>query len=133
MRVHAHANEKSILQSLLCLRFTSRVYSHAKGHLYVNIGISGPTLAVTCTAAPACHHLLQGVRHSKPTEVVDEVKAQLKEKVQPAGNPLADVIVAAGKDKLSKKPEDIQTDLTSERTPHSLTVSDMLHHGILLP
>lgn len=73
---------------------------------------------------------MQGVRHRKPTEVVDEVKAQLKEKVQPAGNPLADVIVAAGKDKLSKKPEDIQTDLTSERTPHSFF--DTPHDGILL-
>ena len=74
--------------------------------------------------------MLQGVRHSKPTEVVDEVKAQLKEKLQPAGNPLADVIVAAGKDKLSKKPEDKQTDLTSEHT-HLLSVFDMLHDGIL--
>ena len=80
----------------------------------------------TCTSDQACQRPLQGVRHSKPTEVVEEIKAQLKDKVQPAGNPLADVIVAAGKDKLSKKPDDKQSDLTSERQSHtqSLTCHD---------
>lgn len=80
------------------------------------ITINGPveTSTAICTSAQASQRLLQGVRHSKPTEVVEEIKAQLKDKVQPAGNPLADVILAAGKDKLSKKPDDKQTDLTSE-------------------
>ena len=57
---------------------------------------------------------LQGVRHSKPTEVTEEIKAQLKDKVNSADSPLADVIVAAGKQKLSKKPDDKQTSLTSK-------------------
>ena len=61
---------------------------------------------------------LQGVRHPKSAAVIDEIKTQLKDKVEPAGSPLADVIVAAGKDKLSKKPDDKQTSLTSE--PHLL-------------
>ena len=96
------------------------VWSHTKRGIDFKISINSSALAATCTDAQACHHL-QGVRHSKPTEVVDEVKAQLKQKVQPAGNPLADVIVAAGKDKLSKKPEDKQNNLTSEQ--HTLACS----------
>lgn len=70
------------------------------------------------------------MRHSKPTEVVEEVKAQLKEKVQPANNPLADVIIAAGKEKLSKKPDDKQSTLTSKHAQtvyHTVFMSNVLH------
>ena len=69
---------------------------------------------------------LQGVRHSKPSEVVEEIKTQLKDKVQAADNPLADVIVAAGKEKLSKKPDDKQTNLTSEYTQTAYTLVTQL-------
>ena len=44
---------------------------------------------------------------------MQEIKSQLKDKVQPEPNPLADTIIAAGKEKLAKKPEDKQTQLTS--------------------
>ena len=54
------------------------------------------------------------MRHSKPSDVVNEIKSQLKDKIEPADNLLADVIVAAGKEKLSKKPDDKQTALTSK-------------------
>lgn len=64
---------------------------------------------------------MQGVRHTKPTEVVEEIKAQLKARV-PAENPLADVIVAAGKEKLSKKPDDKQRNLASECTQKTVGV-----------
>lgn len=118
---------QSILRSLLCLCSTPSFLSHTKRQLNVKTSIKSSILAATCIGAHARHHSLQGVRHSKPCEVVDEVKAQLKEKVQPAGNPLADVIVAAGKDKLSKKPEDKQTDLISKHK--LLAVFDLLHDG----
>ncbi len=55
---------------------------------------------------------MQGVRHSKPLEVTKEIKAQLKEQVQPLESSLAETIVAAGKQKLAKKPEDKQSALT---------------------
>ena len=54
------------------------------------------------------------MRHTKSAAVVEEIRTQLKEKVEPADNPLADAIIAAGKEKLSKKPENKQTALTSE-------------------
>ena len=54
------------------------------------------------------------MRHSKSSDVVEEIRSQLKDKVKPADNPLAETIVAAGKEKLAKKPEDKQTELTSE-------------------
>ena len=88
---------------------------HTNRYLNVKASVKSSVLAAICIGAHACHHSSQGVRHSKPSEVVEEVKAQLKEKVQPAGNPLADVIVAAGMDKLSKKPEHKQTDLIGKR------------------
>ncbi len=55
---------------------------------------------------------MQGVRHSKPDEVTKEIKSQLKEQVQPSDSSLAETIVAAGQQKLAKKPEDKQSALT---------------------
>ncbi len=54
----------------------------------------------------------QGVRHSKPDEVIKEIKSQLKEQVQPSDSSLAETIVAAGQQKLAKKPKDKQSALT---------------------
>ena len=66
------------------------------------------------TACKACSaRLLQAVRHSKSAKVVEEIKDQLKAKVPTTENPLAETIVAAGKEKLAKKPEDKQAALTS--------------------
>lgn len=55
---------------------------------------------------------MQGVRHSKPDEVTKEIKSQLKEQVHSSDSSLAETIVAAGKQKLAKKPEDKQSALT---------------------
>jgi type II secretory pathway component PulC len=55
---------------------------------------------------------MQGVRHSKPDEVTKEIKSLLKEQVQPSDSSLAETIVAAGKQKLAKKPEVKQSALT---------------------
>lgn len=60
-----------------------------------------------------CGCLSQAAKHSKDSEVAAEVKAQLKEKIEPKQDPLAEVILAAGKAKLAKKPHDKQTELTS--------------------
>ena len=65
--------------------------------------IGGETL--TC-----CY--MQGVRHSKPDEVTKEIKSQLKEQVHSSDSSLQETIVAAGKQKLAKKPEDKQSALT---------------------
>ncbi|DBA82389.1 hypothetical protein WJX79_010609 [Trebouxia sp. C0005] len=64
------------------------------------------------TVDPAVGAAAEGVRHSKPDEVTKEIKAQLKEQVQPSDSSLAETIVAAGKQKLAKKPEDKQSALT---------------------
>ena len=60
-----------------------------------------------------CGCLSQAAKHSKDSEVAAEVKAQLKEKIEPKQDPLAEVILKAGKAKLAKKPHDKQTELTS--------------------
>ena len=57
--------------------------------------------------------MLQAAKHGKNPEVADEVKAQLKETVETKQDPLAEVIMEAGKAKLAKKPHDKQTELTS--------------------
>ena len=63
---------------------------------------------------------LQAAKHGKTPEVAAEVKAQLKEKIETKQDPLAEVILEAGKAKLAKKPHNKQTELTSVLQFHAI-------------